>query len=569
MGENSQVLFIALYEKCQTHIEAYDSLHRLATTDENEISQIYEKIKSILIEKNKIDPSVILSNISYLCYYRNCYLRSYWTIFQKIYEEFQPKSLNNIATICQYFLFKEYGVIVDRNKEDYIKQLILDKNYELDLHENGSIFNIIMHDDKEKFIYVINGERFNAHQVLVNDFYPKEKIDLLELCSYHGAVDCFKILRTKFKLPITQNCLRFSFLSGVLDIVSECLKFQKVDKECMKYAIISHNIDFVGYLMDQANYFINLDLCFDFNNLSAFFVYLDKTNDVNIGLIYAVNFNLYSIIDVLVSHGASLDTKDDDDVTLLHRAATWNSKETAQLLISHGADVNAKMKNGETPLHFAAKKNSIETLKLLIENGANVNMKCENGRTALHSAAFYNKKESAEILIDSGSDVNFKDLRGKTPLHLAAIKNSHETANLLISRGSEVNIKCDDGKTPLHYAAEMNSQETVQILISNGAKVTIKDKNLKIPLHFAAFWDNTNTVDLLIDHGSDFNDVDQNGKTPLHYAAFWNCAETAKILILYGADIDYVDNDGETPIDIALKTNSYSAAQVLVYYANE
>ncbi|KAI5550271.1 protein ubiquitination, partial [Trichomonas vaginalis G3] len=52
--------------------------------------------------------------------------------------------------------------------------------------------------------------------------------------------------------------------------MSECLKYQKPNEKCMEYAIISHNIDFVTFLMNEYNMEIDLDYCGWYNNLESF-----------------------------------------------------------------------------------------------------------------------------------------------------------------------------------------------------------------------------------------------------------------------------------------------------------
>ncbi|EAX87679.1 hypothetical protein TVAG_231460 [Trichomonas vaginalis G3] len=83
-----------------------------------------------------------------------------------------------------------------------------------------------MCNDLGRFIAFTEIDRFDKDQILKSRLYPnpKEEFSFLELCCYHGAVDCFKLLRTKFNLEITQKCLELSFLRGNSEIMSECLK---------------------------------------------------------------------------------------------------------------------------------------------------------------------------------------------------------------------------------------------------------------------------------------------------------------------------------------------------------
>ncbi|EAX86879.1 hypothetical protein TVAG_135690 [Trichomonas vaginalis G3] len=108
----------------------------------------------------------------------------------------------------------------------------------------------------------------------------ESQLSLLEACCYYGSVNCFKFLRTKFSAEITELCLQLSFLGGNPDIMSECLKCHKPDKKCMKYAIMSHNIDFVTYLMNEHNLKIKVRYCIKYDNIQAFLIRYDQTNDI-------------------------------------------------------------------------------------------------------------------------------------------------------------------------------------------------------------------------------------------------------------------------------------------------
>ena len=59
---------------------------------------------------------------------------------------------------------------------------------------------------------------------------------------------------------------------------------------------------------------------------------------------------------LLISHDANINEKDNNGRTALHKAAENNRKETAELLISHHANINEKNKDGQTALHIAAEK---------------------------------------------------------------------------------------------------------------------------------------------------------------------------------------------------------------------
>ncbi|EAY13509.1 ankyrin repeat protein, putative [Trichomonas vaginalis G3] len=324
-----------------------------------------------------------------------------------------------------------------------------------------------MDDDKISLIFFTEGEEFDKNQKLKSNLYPYSRggFSLLELCCYHGSVDCFKLLRTKFQSEITPDCLRFSFLSGNKDIMNECLKVQKPDYYCMEYAIISHNIDFVTFLMNEHNIEIDLEMCSQYKNLQSFLVYLDQTNDINTCFVYSRHFHLSSLFEYFISNGADINAKDEVGCTPLHLVASENNIEMAEILISNGADINAKDGVEATPLHYAASNNSKETAEILISSGADINAKDESGCTPLHNAIRFIGKDTAEILISNGADINAKDIYGCTPLHLIASNNSKETAEILISNGADINAENKDGSTPLQIEASNNSKETAENLM--------------------------------------------------------------------------------------------------------
>ncbi|EAY12976.1 hypothetical protein TVAG_405220 [Trichomonas vaginalis G3] len=387
------------------YIDACNALYQLKTEKEEDLISIYKMIKTELIDSNKHPPQIIMRDILNIIPYNNRYTKSYLLLAKFIYDDYQVKELRDIDDYLYIIFYEEYGIKL--TNFSFLEKLKL--NY-FEIPTENTIHRAIMYNDKERFISFIEREGFDNYQKLQSDLYPHyfTGYSLLELCCYHGAVDCFKFLRTKFDSEITQTCLDLSFLGGNPEIMSECLKYQKPNKECMENAIISHNIDFVTFLMNEYNIKIDLEYCGEFNNLESFFVYFDQTNDINKCFIYSMIFGLLSLCEYFISHGANVNEKDKNGETALHFAAIYNSKETIELLISQGANINEKDGNWKTALHVAAENNSKETAELLISYGANINERDKYGETALHYAAEYNSKDTAEIFISYGANINEK-----------------------------------------------------------------------------------------------------------------------------------------------------------------
>ncbi|EAY17356.1 hypothetical protein TVAG_319510 [Trichomonas vaginalis G3] len=77
----------------------------------------------------------------------------------------------------------------------------------------------------------------------------------------------------------------------------------------MKYAIISHNIDFVTFLMNEHNIKIDLNYCVIYNNLESFLVYFDQINDIQECFNCSIRFNIPSLIEYFLTLGANINEK--------------------------------------------------------------------------------------------------------------------------------------------------------------------------------------------------------------------------------------------------------------------
>ncbi|EAX91107.1 hypothetical protein TVAG_308670 [Trichomonas vaginalis G3] len=511
------------------HIDIFIALYHINTENEDDLNSIYKKIKAELIDSRKYLPRKIIKDILAIIPYNNRYTKSYLTLAKLILDDYHVSVVPNINPISNFLFYKEYGIKLD------MAYFYINIYENLDYNSEDTIRSAIMNNDLERFIAFTERDDFDKNQKLESKLYPysKEGYSLLELCCYHGAVDCFKFLRTQFKSEITQTCLYFSFLGGNQDIMSEFLKYQKPNEKCMKYAIISHNIDFVTFLMNENNLKIDLECCGEYNNLEALLVYFDQTHDIHKCLIYSSMLDIPSLCINFLSLGAAINSAniyhisndDYDETTALHYAAINNNKElieyliskgahiwrntlllaainnsynAAEVLLEHGIDVNITNEYGKTALDYAIKNNCRETIELLrsriakiprkeeysvsqllvaamkniFPRGTDINKKDKNGQTALHIAAWKNNKEVAEILISHDANINEKDIYGKTALSVAAINNSEETAEVLILHGANINEKAKDGKTILHFATINKSKETIQLLLSHHVNVS-------------------------------------------------------------------------------------------------
>ncbi|EAY09151.1 hypothetical protein TVAG_363660 [Trichomonas vaginalis G3] len=523
------------------YIDTINALYQLKANDEEEIDAFYKFLKTNLLDTKLYKPGELIREIQDVAVFNNRYFKSFWTIAKRIFEDYQPKVIERITPLFDYFFYKEYGIVFNETNKKYFNQFEA-KNYSIDVHEENSIYKAIMKNDIKSFIIFTEMDGFDKDQKYSSNFYPRQSTSytLIELCCYHGAVDCFKLLRSKFNSKITHKCLHFSFLSGNPEILNECLKYEKPCRDCISYAIISHNIDFVTYLMNEHNIPIYINCCNDFNNLQTYLIGLEQTNDFNSCFLHrpyfhlpafykyildhcpditkkgnfygrrafenVINENRYDIAEILISHGVDVNIMNDVEESALHLAAINGRKELVELFISNGVDVNIKERYNHTPLHYAAKNGNKEIVQLLIDNGAVVNAKNNQNITPIHETLNNKNTEALEILIANGADVNAITADGYSPLHMAIYICNSNAAEVLLSHGADINKTNYLNETALHIAAKENKIDMVKLLISHGADVNIRNYEKKSALDYAVNKNYKEIADILISHG----DVNSN-----------------------------------------------------------
>ena len=146
-----------------------------------------------------------------------------------------------------------------------------------------------------------------------------------------------------------------------------------------------------------------------------------------------------------IIHGAVLGTplliKRDLEANLkderkLEEEVTERHFKVVQLLVSAGADVNARADNDWTPLMSGVVTSDPKVLSLLIDAGADVNARANDGMTVLMIAAAAGKVPLVKLLIDRHADVNATYRTGETALTAAEEKKHTEVVQMLLAAGA-------------------------------------------------------------------------------------------------------------------------------------
>ena len=172
----------------------------------------------------------------------------------------------------------------------------------------------------------------------------------------------------------------------------------------------------------------------------------------------------------LLDDGADVNVRESSpdrlQYTPLHWAAYLGEQSLVRLLVSRGAELESEDPWYSTPLYLAAEQGHLEIVKNLAELGSEVNVRSKMlGYTPLHRAAWGPAEKRFGVESVAGKDWNAVYL---------------EIAQVLLEKGAEVNALDNDGETPLDQAIEGGFDEMVALLRKHGGKThrTLKDEGL-------------------------------------------------------------------------------------------
>ena len=191
----------------------------------------------------------------------------------------------------------------------------------------------------------------------------------------------------------------------------------------------------------------------------------------------ASEYGQFMVVQVLLTHQADINGRDEDDWTPLHLASSDGDSKVARLLLEHGADVNSKTDDGSTPLFYASEISMhlelrLEVAQVLLEHGADPGVRSNTGEDSLYVALEKGHQSLAQLLLKHGADPNTRDANGRTLLHVASEKGHTEVAQGLLELDVDLNSCDNQGLTPLQVALQHGNEEVAEILLQRGAKGT-------------------------------------------------------------------------------------------------
>ena len=292
-------------------------------------------------------------------------------------------------------------------------------------------------------------------------------------------------------------------------------------------------------------------------------------------LFIAVDKGNSELVEMLLRHGASIDTTDSDGNTVLHHAVEKHQinatssqysdqhvaanivKLVPDILLENRADVNIVNSSGETALYRAASRGLLDIVsKMLQLNGGNPNTGSLVARPLVAACALQNV-ELVDMLLKHGADPNLQSTtchlgsKHKLPLFIAVDKGNSEQVTLLLRHGANIDTTDTDGNTALHYAIEYlqprtSSPYSDEVVAVNGVK---------------------SVLEVLLENNADVNTVNVSGETPLYRAASRRLLDiVCKMLELRGGNPNTGSPD-KSPLAAACVIQNVELVDVLLKHA--
>jgi ankyrin repeat protein len=279
-------------------------------------------------------------------------------------------------------------------------------------------------------------------------------------------------------------------------------------------------------------------------------------------LLVAPYLENYSLINYLLTKGASLNDKDTDGNGLFEYAAKGGNIPFLKTLIKRGID------KGENAMIFASqglrrKKNTLETYKFLENVGIKPNVVNKAGKNPLHAIAYNSKNlETYSYFLSKGVDINSQDLEGNSPFINATNTNTLGVVAFLYKTVEDINLKDANGRSALAKAVQKNTLNVVAFLLEKEANIhTVDAKGNSLSYYLIQTFNANKTsnfeekLTILQKNGLVMNRKQSNGNTLLHIATEQGNLALLKRLSYFDIDVNKQNEEGISALQIAAMTS--------------
>ncbi|EAX87595.1 ankyrin repeat protein, putative [Trichomonas vaginalis G3] len=374
----------------------------------------------------------------------------------------------------------------------------------LEIYDKSSILHSIFQDNAQKLAKFANATNFDVDTSI-------EGNNLIDHCAFYGSVECFRFLVCN-QAKVTMKTLENACLGGDNEIIQFCEQKFLPNMRCINNSVVAHHNDIANYLQSKYDLEYSWSKCTFSYNIEMFLAKLCSIKEINspdnggfIAFPSAARFCIPSLINLLISKGANIKSRDFNKLTALDHCCILDSLDICKLLIDNKMDVEDTSIYKITPLTYCSANDSYEVAKFLIEQcHANVNARDVIGSTPLIYASEGNSVKVAQLLIENGASVDDEDEFSKTPLMACAQYDSVDVAKILIEKGAFIEKTDKFNQTVLMKCAMSDACKLTKLLIEKRANIEAVDVNKYDALMISVDCDSKNVEKLLREYKKDY-----------------------------------------------------------------
>jgi len=354
-----------------------------------------------------------------------------------------------------------------------------------------------------------------------------------------------------------------------INVLQELLH-KNFNKEWLKEGLDSKKIN-INYLDDNGNSY--LMKCIKVGKFKAAIWLIENGIDVTLendenetAFNYAINRNNHEILNmILENHEIDVNSKDNENRTLLQNAVVQGNNGVAKILIKYNADLNNVDMNGRNVVYDALSygdENFIKYLSTL--EGIDLDIIDEKGDTVMLHPQVIKDDDIAKDMLKAGADPTIKNKTGNSFLLTTALRG--EDGDSVIDVLLENSGGTHDSNKIVKELVDISSQlpeddkekrdkllRTAKKTMKSGAKVnSVKGDNNESGLFDAVRLNDFELSSFLLTSGMDPNLQNSEGNTALSEAIYdgMKNIKIIRLLLEHGATPNIRNHRNETLYEI-------------------
>ena len=265
-------------------------------------------------------------------------------------------------------------------------------------------------------------------------------------------------------------------------------------------------------------------------------------------LMYAAGYGQLQAVKYLLAKGADPSLQSNKGCNLLHWALQGGDPVIIELMLSHVPSIDSRIKGGVTALMIAALHGRLQAVQYLLEKGADPSLHSNSGWNLLHCASQGDNSYIIELMLSHVPSIDSRNNEGVTALMIAAAQGNLQAVQCLLEKGADPSLQDNDGWNLLHHASLGGHPVIIKLMLSHVPSIDSRNNKGVTALMTAAGHGRLLAVQCLLKKGADPSLVSKSGRSWLHYASLSGNTGIIKEILSPGVDIESRPKLGVTPL---------------------